>query len=97
MPQEEAQKIAEAEALKMGYSVDKDKTSVSYQDERETWSGLDERESAEFKKIVNRLHKDKKRYWLFIFAPSGENTLGGICVVFVDRTNGKVLDFLGYE
>lgn len=93
----EAQKIAEEEARKRGCYGSEYRTSITYNEEVTVWKNREKEEDEQLNKLIKRLHSEGKLYWEFVFSPSEEGISGGICVVYIDRTNGDVLGFLGFE
>ena len=93
---DEAKEIAKTKAEQMDCITSSDEFIMYSSNETEAWEHRDEFGSEGLKKVVQRLHKRNTKYWMITFMPK-EQTLGGICDVFVDRTTGEVIDFYGQE
>jgi hypothetical protein len=93
---EKAIEIGKKELEKRSSLLPEDNMRIAADDEKKAWREIKTVYPIVLQEKIKRLHRENKKYWVVSYIPK-KPMLGGINIVFVDRTNGKILDFYGGE
>lgn len=93
---EEAIGIGNKELERRGDSLSENDLKITADNEEMAWEEVDSFFPIILQEKIRKLHNDGRKYWVVSYIPK-KPMLGGIAIIFIDRTNGKILDFYGGE